>query len=307
MDLKPIETIYNGNRFRSRLEARWAVFFDAVGVEYQYEPEGFEFHDGTMYLPDFYLPVNDMYIEIKPVGAFQINGETLVNGRENNFKYVIAKSEIEDAGKHYSLITGTPFDVQDEKKNSSFVWGSFPVLIYSVCQTHKSEAEFASFIRFEHGESLDDYAHKIAKEKVHAMNARGRIEAGVLGIALFHPHFWMYSDQVYHIVQFKTYCSKELERIMWALNGAVCDGTKCEKSEAYDNRVRRQIRDSLSITDKAVFDVLLEDRQELSVNDIETFNAYLHEWLRRHNDEQNKYSLSAILERRRRDITNVEI
>lgn len=25
--IKPIETIYNGYHFRSRLEARWAVFF----------------------------------------------------------------------------------------------------------------------------------------------------------------------------------------------------------------------------------------------------------------------------------------
>lgn len=42
-DIKPIETIYNGYRFRSRLEARWAVFFDALGVEYQYEPEELPF------------------------------------------------------------------------------------------------------------------------------------------------------------------------------------------------------------------------------------------------------------------------
>ena len=38
MNIKPIETIYKGYRFRSRLEARWAVFFDALGIEYEYEP-----------------------------------------------------------------------------------------------------------------------------------------------------------------------------------------------------------------------------------------------------------------------------
>jgi hypothetical protein len=31
-DLRPIETRYRGFRFRSRLEARWAVFFDAAGA-----------------------------------------------------------------------------------------------------------------------------------------------------------------------------------------------------------------------------------------------------------------------------------
>lgn len=51
--IKPIETYYNGYRFRSRLEARWAVFFDALGVRYEYEPEGFDLGNGDYYLPDF--------------------------------------------------------------------------------------------------------------------------------------------------------------------------------------------------------------------------------------------------------------
>ena len=67
-DYKPIETHYNGYRFRSRLEARWAVFFDAAGIEYQYEPEGFEREWGDekiLYLPDFYLPKFGYYAEVK--------------------------------------------------------------------------------------------------------------------------------------------------------------------------------------------------------------------------------------------------
>lgn len=65
MTVKAIETVYNGYRFRSRLEARWAVFFDAVGITYQYETEGFELSDGTRYLPDFYLPDMNAYVEVK--------------------------------------------------------------------------------------------------------------------------------------------------------------------------------------------------------------------------------------------------
>jgi hypothetical protein len=42
--LKPIETFYRGYRFRSRLEARWAVFMDAAGIVWEYEPEGFTSH-----------------------------------------------------------------------------------------------------------------------------------------------------------------------------------------------------------------------------------------------------------------------
>jgi len=65
MDIKAIETFYNGYRFRSRLEARWAVFFDALGVEYQYEAEGYDLGEAGYYLPDFYLPKFNAFIEIK--------------------------------------------------------------------------------------------------------------------------------------------------------------------------------------------------------------------------------------------------
>ena len=67
-----IETKYNGYRFRSRLEARWAVFFDVMGIYYIYEPEGFERKIGIdpgletiRYLPDFYLPDYRLYAEVK--------------------------------------------------------------------------------------------------------------------------------------------------------------------------------------------------------------------------------------------------
>ena len=58
--MKVIETEYKGYRFRSRLEAIWAVFFDACGVKWEYEPEGFDLGDGLYYLPDFLL--HDVYL-----------------------------------------------------------------------------------------------------------------------------------------------------------------------------------------------------------------------------------------------------
>jgi hypothetical protein len=66
MDIQPIETVYKGYRFRSRLEARWAVFFDALGVEWDYEKEGFDLQNGDKYLPDFYIKKPECWIEIKP-------------------------------------------------------------------------------------------------------------------------------------------------------------------------------------------------------------------------------------------------
>lgn len=66
--MKAIETQYKGYRFRSRLEARWAVFFQTLGLEWEYEPEGFVMSDGTHYLPDFkvYYPKNGyQWYEVK--------------------------------------------------------------------------------------------------------------------------------------------------------------------------------------------------------------------------------------------------
>jgi len=64
--MKAIETSYAGYKFRSRLEARWAVFFDAMELDWNYEPEGFVLKEGLWYLPDFYLPQVETWIEVKP-------------------------------------------------------------------------------------------------------------------------------------------------------------------------------------------------------------------------------------------------
>lgn len=70
-NIKAIQTEYKGYFFRSRLEARWAVFFDACGVAYEYEPEGFYLGNGMLYLPDFLLhgvdgrDGGDLFVEVK--------------------------------------------------------------------------------------------------------------------------------------------------------------------------------------------------------------------------------------------------
>jgi len=60
-----IETLYNGYRFRSRTEARWAVFMDAVGVHYEYEAQGYELPVVGRYLPDFYISEWNAFVEVK--------------------------------------------------------------------------------------------------------------------------------------------------------------------------------------------------------------------------------------------------
>ena len=54
-----IPTVYRGGIYRSRLEARWAEFFDCLGFSAEYEP--FQLPG---WLPDFRLP--GVLVEVKP-------------------------------------------------------------------------------------------------------------------------------------------------------------------------------------------------------------------------------------------------
>lgn len=73
MTIKSIDTRYGGCLFRSRLEARWAVCFDHMGIAWEYEPQGFEVDDrlalgapdAFRYLPDFWLTDLDVWAEVK--------------------------------------------------------------------------------------------------------------------------------------------------------------------------------------------------------------------------------------------------
>lgn len=93
--MRVIETEYEGFRFRSRLEARWAVFFDVAGIEFQYEPEGLIVpatvvqgwtKSKVRYLPDFYLPETDQWVEVKtrwspPEAAKTFNAAAYLSAR----------------------------------------------------------------------------------------------------------------------------------------------------------------------------------------------------------------------------------
>lgn len=63
-----IETSYDGHLFRSRLEAKWAVFFNRLGIEYRYEPQSYRVgpaQSSRGYLPDFWLPGSGVWAEVK--------------------------------------------------------------------------------------------------------------------------------------------------------------------------------------------------------------------------------------------------
>jgi len=63
-NVNAIETTYDGYRFRSRLEAKWAYVFNQLHWDWEYEPI-----DLGGYIPDFLINFgneNHWYVEIKP-------------------------------------------------------------------------------------------------------------------------------------------------------------------------------------------------------------------------------------------------
>ena len=80
--LQAIETRYAGRRFRSRREARWAILFDELDLDWRYEPEGYVLPGNVHYLIDFELHL--------PGGLIQ---------------YVEVKHVLEENGKLFSLVT----------------------------------------------------------------------------------------------------------------------------------------------------------------------------------------------------------
>lgn len=84
-EIRAIETQYKRRWYRSRHEARWAVFLDTLGEPFLYEQEGYELppipmndqaihvdpshfrgEEPVFYVPDFWLPRVKQWVEIKP-------------------------------------------------------------------------------------------------------------------------------------------------------------------------------------------------------------------------------------------------
>lgn len=58
-------TYFNGFYFRSRTEAAWASIFRMIGAFFEYEPKTFKLPNGELYVPDFYFPELDFWVEVK--------------------------------------------------------------------------------------------------------------------------------------------------------------------------------------------------------------------------------------------------
>jgi hypothetical protein len=154
--IQAIETKYNGYRFRSRLEARWAVFFDALGLKWEYEKEGFDLGKYGWYLPDFWIPGNEVWIEIK--------------GQQPTLEEGLRASRLAKLNdRPVVLVWGVPRDedgiIVQGGSNGDFFFNSYPVWCdllgcqhspqlpsCSNCPKVQGAYEAARSARFEYGE-----------------------------------------------------------------------------------------------------------------------------------------------------------
>lgn len=144
MDFRSVlPSAYRGIRFRSRTEARWAIYFEALGVPWEYEVEGFALPSGN-YVPDFLLPPRDKaparWVEIK-------------NGPVTEIDQRLARELAELTGLAVVTFVGPPITSRD----AGMEWcpgGSYaePVGIEVESAASKRAAEFSANARWDGGD-----------------------------------------------------------------------------------------------------------------------------------------------------------
>lgn len=100
------------------------MFFDALGVPYEYEKEGYDLGNGLLYLPDFWLPKQRCWIEIKP-NSLTADGWCHFVGEDR----VTAEKcgRLAEATEHAAyLLTGMPGDVS----RSDWIGDMAPYLVF---------------------------------------------------------------------------------------------------------------------------------------------------------------------------------
>lgn len=136
--ISAIETRYKGYRFRSRLEARWAMFYDLVGVSWTYETDPLSVN-GEAYLPDFNIRFGggnwDTVHEVKslheadrirPITVYlagKMKSPTDWRGSHPNTMYGLgafetARTNLDGA----AFIYGGPFILADDHRGSHAPW-----------------------------------------------------------------------------------------------------------------------------------------------------------------------------------------
>jgi len=150
--IKAIETVYKGYRFRSRLEARWAVYFDAMNIEWEYEKEGYDLGELGWYLPDFWLPQSRLWAEVKPVKFSEIELSKCIKLATETKSDVLVLEGLPEARLYFTVFCGGIYGLFNHSEkhglwNSSIVAMSIGEMTGGTYERIVSEAEYIQRLR----------------------------------------------------------------------------------------------------------------------------------------------------------------
>lgn len=109
---QPLPTTVGTTSYRSRLEAKWAVFWRSLGILAEYEAGGFDLGDAIAYRPDFRIPSWETWVEIKPHGVDLAVAEVRCQAlaRSSGWRVLLIVGEPSDRG--YSVTAYGDFNDQ---------------------------------------------------------------------------------------------------------------------------------------------------------------------------------------------------
>jgi hypothetical protein len=91
---------YGYKKFRSTTEARWAVFFDTLGIGWESEPKTYDTVSSGWYIPDFWLPGPFVFWEVKGLpGEGHAKAQGLADA--TGYGVVVAVGEPDVPPRHY--------------------------------------------------------------------------------------------------------------------------------------------------------------------------------------------------------------
>lgn len=130
--------LFRGRFYRQWLEARWAAFFDAVGLARAYEVGGFEPACGRWIASGFWLPGVGRHVEVREWPGQRVDGDFWPEhaawaGDEVALDTPAARLVIiygppgyrgrPQAAEHRGYRIATAWDVEDDFLYSGYVWG----------------------------------------------------------------------------------------------------------------------------------------------------------------------------------------
>jgi hypothetical protein len=169
--MKAITTRYHGYRFRSRVEARWGVYFYQLGIKFDYEPEGFDLGSQIgPYLPDFWLPQVKMWAEVKadkfsPLESAKCDALArqsgfpvlMLDGQPDITRSFFAKLPTDECGSECDYLIDSQFLCEDRFfSDPSLRPGESAAAMHSADAKRAMEAALSA--RFEFGESGESNA-----------------------------------------------------------------------------------------------------------------------------------------------------